>query len=76
MGGQTGPFCVNQVTHDLVPVHDLTGGNTWVPGLLQNTQWRLHSAENATYLNATILAARQMLQKAATMSITLSISGT
>jgi hypothetical protein len=57
-----------------LPVHQLVGGNTWVPELLQDSRWRLNSANEATYLNNTIISARQMLKKAATLTVTLTTS--
>ncbi len=59
-----------------LPEHDLVGGNTWVPQLLQDTNWRLHSAADTVYLNGTVLRAREMLQKAALITATLTTSGT
>ena len=58
-----------------LPEHDLVGGNTWVPQILQDTRWRLNSAADATHLNNTIIRAREMLRKAATLTATLEISG-
>jgi hypothetical protein len=58
-----------------LPEHGLAGGNTWTPQLLQDTRWRLHSAADAAYLNGTILRARDMLQKAAVISVTLTTAG-
>jgi uncharacterized repeat protein (TIGR01451 family) len=58
-----------------LPEHGLAGGNTWTPQLLQDTRWRLHSAADAAYLNGTILRARDMLQKAATITVTLTEAG-
>ncbi|GAB4421703.1 MAG: hypothetical protein Fur0044_19350 [Anaerolineae bacterium] len=58
-----------------LPEHDLAGGNTWVPQILQDTRWRLNSAGDAASLNATIIRAREMLQKAATISVTLTSAG-
>jgi hypothetical protein len=63
------------LTTGCLPEHTFVGGNTWAPKLLQNTQWRLHRAENAALLDATVLEARQMLQKAATVTATLTLSG-
>jgi uncharacterized repeat protein (TIGR01451 family) len=64
------------VTSGCLPEHDLTGGNTWVPQFLQDTRWRLHSADEAAYLDDTVLRARSMLREAATLSVTLETSGT
>lgn len=66
----------NCTTTGCLPVHELVGGNTWVPGLLQDTRWRLHNADDASTLDHTIVSARQMLEKAATMTVTLSMSET
>lgn len=56
-----------------LPLHDLTGGNTFIPKLVAN----LYPTEVDTLaLNSGILRARAMLQKAATMNMTMSyVSG-
>jgi hypothetical protein len=64
------------VTTGCLPEHDLTGGNTWVPQILQDTRWRLHSADEAAYLDGAVLRARAMLARAATLTVTLEVSGT
>ena len=77
----TGPAATGGVNRDCsvgvgcLPEHSLVGGNTWVPQILQDTRWRLNGAADATHLGNTILQAREMLQKAATMTVTLQISG-
>jgi hypothetical protein len=63
------------VTTGCLPEHDLTGGNTWVPQILQDTRWRLHSADEAAFLEGTVRRAREMLGKAATVTVTLDGSG-
>lgn len=63
-------------TTGCLPEHTLVGGNTWVPQLVQDTRWRLHTRNDSAALNATILDARAMLQKAATITATLTVSGT
>lgn len=73
---QLSPVNRNCTTTGCLPEHDLVGGNTWAPQLLQDTRWRLHSADEAVYLNGTIIRAQEMLQKAATLSVTLTTSGT
>lgn len=52
-----------------LPAHVLAGGNTWVPQLLQDERWQLAALADAEALDATVLAARDMLQKAATLSV-------
>jgi uncharacterized repeat protein (TIGR01451 family) len=69
---QYNPVNRNCTTNGCLPGHDLAGGNTWAPLLLQDSRWRLHSSSEAAYLNNTILRAREMLQKAATLTVTLS----
>jgi hypothetical protein len=59
-----------------LPEHTLVGGNTWVPELLQNPLWRLSAENEGAYLNSTILQAEAMLRKAATITVTLTTSGT
>ncbi len=63
-------------TTGCLPTHDLVGGNTWVPQLLQDSRWRLHSSGDAANLNQTILSARQMLRQAATVTLTVTTSDT
>ncbi len=59
-----------------LPEHDMMGGNSWTPQLLQDERWRLHSAGEAAYLDDALLRARDMLDKAATISVTMTTSGT
>ncbi len=71
----------NPITRDCqtagcLPEHTLAGGNTWMPGLLQDSRWRLWASGEATYLAETTLRARQMLTSAAAMTVTLTTSGT
>jgi uncharacterized repeat protein (TIGR01451 family) len=64
------------LTTGCLPEHRFTGGNTWVPRISQDTRWRLHSPiGEAEYLNVTTVHARRMLQKAATLTVTLTTSG-
>lgn len=63
-------------TNGCLPEHTFVGGNTWVPQLLQDSRWRLNSVDDAPYLNNTIIAAREMLKQAATLTATLVTSGT
>ena len=73
-GGQ--PVHRDCQTTGCLPTHDLAGGNTWVPLLLQDTRWRLAATEDATQLNEGIIRTQALLRKAATLSATLEISGT
>jgi len=57
-----------------LPEHDLVGGNSWVPQILQDTRWRLNAAADAAALNTSTARAREMLQKAATVTVTLTMS--
>jgi len=53
------------ITRDDLPLHDFTGGSTWLPGLLED----LYPDEvDDTAMQAGILRARYMLQNAATVS--------
>lgn len=63
------------VTTGCLPEHDLVGGNTWVPQILQDPRWRLHRADQAGYLNNAIIQARAMLRRAASLTVALSGSG-
>jgi hypothetical protein len=58
-------------TTGCLPAHVLVGGNTWVPQLLQDPRWRLAALADADALNATALAAREMLKKSATLSLSV-----
>lgn len=59
-----------------LPEHDMVGGNTWVPQLLQESAWRFNAISDISYLDSTILRAEQMLRMAATLTVTLVPSGT
>jgi uncharacterized repeat protein (TIGR01451 family) len=66
----------NPVTRDCrttgcLPEHTLVGGNTWVQDLLQDPAWRLSVGGQAAYLEVSQERARDMLRKAATMTVTL-----
>jgi hypothetical protein len=54
----------------------MVGGNTWIPALLQDPAWRLSAESDAVYLHETQFLARQMLQKAATITVTLTAGDT
>ena len=54
-----------------LPVHEMIGGNSWVPQLLLDDRWRLNSLNDAENLYTTTLFARQMLRKSATLTTTL-----
>jgi hypothetical protein len=73
------PF--NPLTRDCdttgcLPEHTMVGGNTWLPQLLQDEAWRLHAAGDAPHLDAALQAGGSMLRRAATMTVTLTTSGT
>ncbi len=55
-----------------VPEHVFVGGNTWVPKLLQDPDWRLSANPESFYLEQTVLRAEDMLGKAAQLTIDLS----
>ncbi|MBK8045989.1 MAG: PQQ-dependent sugar dehydrogenase [Anaerolineales bacterium] len=63
-------------TNGCLPEHALVGGNTWAPKLLQDPRWRLNASTEATQLDATVLRARSMLQRAASLTMTVVASGT
>ncbi len=54
-----------------LPVHEFTGGNTWVPQLLKDPSWRLHVFGQDSQLDTTIQSAANMLRKAATVTVSL-----
>ncbi|MFN8467032.1 MAG: PQQ-dependent sugar dehydrogenase [Caldilineaceae bacterium] len=58
-------------TTGCLPAHVLVGGNSWVPQLLQDPRWRLAAQQDAAALDATVLAARDMLKKSATLSLSV-----
>lgn len=62
-------------TNGCLPEHELVGGNTWVPQLLKDSRWRLNAADDTVHLDQTIESARTMLQRSATMTVSLSSSG-
>jgi hypothetical protein len=71
----------NPVTRDCettgcLPEHVMVGGNTWVPALLQVPDWRLSAESEASTLHETMVQARQMLGRAATLTVTLTLSDT
>jgi hypothetical protein len=53
-------------TRSDLPLHDMTGGSTWLPGLLGQL---FPTQVNTAALNAGILRARYMLQNAATVAV-------
>ncbi|MBK8045991.1 MAG: hypothetical protein IPK16_01955 [Anaerolineales bacterium] len=63
------------VTNGCLPVHELVGGNTWAPQLLKDARWRLNAQADSGALDETTLAARAMLQRAATLTATLANAG-
>jgi uncharacterized repeat protein (TIGR01451 family) len=65
------------LTTGCLPEHGFVGGNTWVGQIVQDGRWRLHSpASQAEGLDDTGARAHQMLRQAATLTVTLSPSGT
>jgi len=79
--GQAADPAFNPVTRDCqttgcLPAHVMSGGNTWTPQLLQQTEWRLNASGETAYLSETIIQAQRTLNNAATMTVTLSPSGT
>ena len=70
------PVTRDCATTGCLPVHYFSGGNTWMPRLLQNSEWRLSPSSESRYLDATAASARSMLSKAASLTVTLTTSGT
>jgi glucose/arabinose dehydrogenase len=56
-------------TTGCLPVHELVGGNTWIPQLLLNESWRLNRVDLASLLTQTISKARSMLYRAAVVKV-------
>ncbi|MBN1810690.1 MAG: PQQ-dependent sugar dehydrogenase [Anaerolineae bacterium] len=73
---QFNPLPRDCVTTDCLPEHDMTGGNAWMPQLLQDAQWRLQAAGEGDYLDDTVTRAQGMLRRAASLTVTLVTSGT
>jgi uncharacterized repeat protein (TIGR01451 family) len=73
---QFNPIPRDCVTTGCLPEHDMTGGNTWTPQLLQDAQWRLSAAGEGGYLDDTVTRAQVMLRRAASLTVTLTTSGT
>ena len=70
-----GPTYRNCNTTGCLPAHVFVGGNTWIPRILQNDDWRLYDATDAAALNATAAEAESMLRRAATLTLTLTPAG-
>ena len=73
---QFNPLPRDCVTTGCLPEHDMTGGNTWTPQLLQDAQWRLQATGEGGYLDDTVTRAKRMLHQAASLTVTLTTSGT
>ncbi len=58
-------------TTGCLPKHDLVGGNTWMPDLLQDAGWRLSSSGQSSYLIFYKQNAARFLSKAATLEVAL-----
>jgi uncharacterized repeat protein (TIGR01451 family) len=69
------PVTRDCLTSGCLPVHTFVGGNTWVPELLQDPDWRLNTVGQGNYLDATAAAAGEMLRKSASLSVTLEGNG-
>ena len=69
----TGKACSkgNAPTRTNVAIHDLTGGNTFVPLLVKD---QYPSEVDATAIDAGIIRAQNMLQNAATMNLDVSVA--
>jgi uncharacterized repeat protein (TIGR01451 family) len=65
------PVLRNCQTTGCLPEHTFVGGNVWVPGLLQDPDWRLNAQSEAGYLDYTAYQAATMLRLSASMSVTL-----
>lgn len=59
-----------------LPEHRLVGGNTWLPQVLRESTWRLNAIPDSGYLQETEAYARVFLNKAATVTVTLTSSDT
>lgn len=73
---QFNPVLRDCETSGCLPEHRFVGGNTWLPNILQNEDWRLSAAGEGEILDASLLDAQSMLGRAATMTVTLTTSDT
>jgi uncharacterized repeat protein (TIGR01451 family) len=73
---QFGPTTRDCQSSGCLPEHTMVGGNAWLPNILQNQDWRLHAVGQADYLKAALHEAQWMLRHAASMTVTLTTSGT
>jgi hypothetical protein len=64
------------LTSGCLPEHTFVGGNTWIPQVLDDPNWRLNTSGESDYLDITESLAALMLRKAATVSVTLTTSDT
>lgn len=60
------------VTTGCLPEHTFAGANAWLPGLLSDTRWRFNTALQT---DEPVRQAESMLQRAATLTVTLQTSG-
>jgi len=79
--GEAADASFDPVTRDCedngcLPEHIMVGGNTWIPQLLQNPDWRLSAESEIDYLDHSLSSAQHMLYKAATLSVSLTTSDT
>jgi uncharacterized repeat protein (TIGR01451 family) len=58
-------------TTGCLPEHTFLGANSWVPTLLQNSDWRLYALSDSQYLDSTILEAERFVRKAASITLNL-----
>ncbi len=65
------PLFRDCLTTGCLPVHDFVGGNTWTPQLLLDPRWRLNGLATQNTLTPVVSRARSMLQRSATLSVSL-----
>ena len=70
------PVTRDCATTGCLPEHTMVGGNAWLPELLQQEDWRLSAEGEAEYLDEALREAQAMLRRAATLTVTLTTSGT
>jgi uncharacterized repeat protein (TIGR01451 family) len=73
---QFGPVSRDCETTGCLPEHTMVGGNAWLPQILQSEGWRLQAVGDGAALDASLREAQALLRKAASMTVTVTTSGT
>jgi uncharacterized repeat protein (TIGR01451 family) len=65
------PLLRDCLTTGCLPVHDFAGANAWTPQLLLDPRWRLNGLAYEKFLTPAVSRARSMLQRSASLSVSL-----